>query len=127
MGLTDIISAEARRVLYVVYAFLGLGLGAVQVAYSAAAVGQPTWLTVALSVFAFLGVGLGFTAAANAGGIASGFSGYTPAELHQFGIDAVVQAQGGVASDVDVATDLGDEYRANMTEEQHAAREGRDI
>ena len=40
MGLTDILSAEARRVLYAVYAFLGLGLGATQVAYSAAAAGQ---------------------------------------------------------------------------------------
>lgn len=65
MGLNDIISAEARRVLYAVYAFLGIGLGAVQVAYAAADTGQPTWLTIALAVFAFLGTGLGFTAAAN--------------------------------------------------------------
>lgn len=65
MGLNEIISAEARRVLYAVYAFLGLGLGAVQVAFAAADSGQPVWLTAALAVYAFLGTGLGFTAAAN--------------------------------------------------------------
>lgn len=65
MGLNDILSAGARKVLYAVYAFLGLGLGATQVAYAAANAGQPVWLTVTLAVFAFLGTGLGFTAAAN--------------------------------------------------------------
>jgi hypothetical protein len=83
MGLTDILSPKVRQVLYAVYGFLGLGLGAVQVAYSAAGDGQPEWLTVVLAVFAFLGVGLGFTAAANT-------------------------TTGRVASDADVATDITD-------------------
>lgn len=65
MGLNDILPAKARQALYAVYAFLGLGLGATQVAYSAADAGQPTWLTVSLAVFAFVGTALGFTAAAN--------------------------------------------------------------
>lgn len=86
MGLNDVLSAEARRVLYAVYGFLGLALGAVQVAYAAASVGQPTWLTVTLAVFAFLGVGLGFTAAANT---------HPNATVEPF-----------VASDADVSKDL---------------------
>lgn len=66
MGLNEILPAKVRRVLYAVYAFIGLGLGATQVAYSAASAGQPLWLTVALAVFAFVGTAFGFTAAANA-------------------------------------------------------------
>lgn len=65
MGLNDILPARARQVLYAVYAFVGLGLGATQVAYSSAGTGQPVWLTVTLAVFAFVGTALGFTAAAN--------------------------------------------------------------
>lgn len=104
MGLTDIIPAKARQILYAVYGFLGLGLGATQVAYSAAGDGQPEWLTVTLAVFAFVGVGLGFTAAAN--------------------VAPVARVEPFVASDDDVATDLGDDYRARMITEQEAARRG---
>jgi hypothetical protein len=85
MGLTDILPAKVRQVLYATFGFVGLGLGATQVAYSAASAGQPTWLTVTLAVFAFLGTGLGFTAAANTA---------TGAPY--------------VASDDEVATDLGE-------------------
>jgi hypothetical protein len=75
MGLHDILPAGARKALYAGYAFLGLGLGATQVAYSAAGAGQPVWLTVTLAVFAFIGTGLGFTAASNVGTTPSdGFS-----------------------------------------------------
>lgn len=65
MGLTDILPAKVRQALYAVFAFVGLGLGATQVAFSSAGDGQPMWLTVTLAVYAFLGTGLGFTAAAN--------------------------------------------------------------
>ena len=56
---------KARAAIYYAYAIVGLGLGAVQVGYSAAGLGQPTWLTVTLAVFAFLAAGLGLTAASN--------------------------------------------------------------
>jgi CHASE2 domain-containing sensor protein len=63
--LKDIIPAKWRSIAYVVYAVLGLILGAVQVGYASAQAGQPVWLTVAFPVFAFLGAGFGFTANAN--------------------------------------------------------------
>lgn len=59
------IPPAARKTVYAVYATLGLALGAVQVGYSAAEAGQPTWLTVALAVFAFVGTAIGATAATN--------------------------------------------------------------
>lgn len=58
-------SAKARQGIYVAYSALGVALGGIQVAYSAANAGQPVWLTVALAVFAFLGTSLGITAASN--------------------------------------------------------------
>lgn len=61
----DFIPAAKRRVVYSVFAFLGLALGAVQVGYSAAELGQPVWLTVALAVYTFVAAGVGFTAQAN--------------------------------------------------------------
>jgi len=63
--LHDILTPEVRKPIYAVYAFLGLVLGATQVAFSAADAGQPVALTVALAVYAFIGTGLGFTAASN--------------------------------------------------------------
>jgi len=56
---------RVRAIAYQVYAALGLLIGATQVGFSAAELGQPVWLTVALAVFAFLGVALGMTAASN--------------------------------------------------------------
>ena len=44
----------ARRVAYYVSFLAGLILGGIQVGYASADAGQPTWLTVALSVFAFV-------------------------------------------------------------------------
>ena len=56
---------RVRAVIYQVYAGLGLLVGATQVGYSAADLGQPVWLVVVLAVYAFLGLGLGITAASN--------------------------------------------------------------
>ena len=71
MTITPVIPAsvafppKARAAIYYVYVAVGLLLGATQVGFSAAELGQPTWLTVALAVFAFLAAGLGLTAASN--------------------------------------------------------------
>lgn len=56
---------KARAIIYQVYAAAGLLVGATQVGYSAADLGQPAWLVVILAVYAFLGVALGITAASN--------------------------------------------------------------
>lgn len=53
---------RARAVVYAAYAIIGVILGATQVGYAAAEVGQPVWLTVTLAVFAFLGGAIGYTA-----------------------------------------------------------------
>lgn len=57
--LTDVLAPKYRKALYVVYAFAGLVLGAIQVA------SQPEWLADALAVYAFVGTALGLTAGAN--------------------------------------------------------------
>ena len=63
--LTDIFSPETRGKIYWVFAVLGLILGATQVGFSSAELGQPTWLTVLLAVYSFVGGAIGFTAEAN--------------------------------------------------------------
>lgn len=63
--LTDILPALWRKRLYALYALVGLGIGAAQVAYASVPGEQPTALTVTLAVYAYLGIGLGFTAASN--------------------------------------------------------------
>lgn len=68
--LQEIFTPSTRAVVYRLYAVVGLLLGATQVGFSSADVGQPTALTVALAVFAFIGTGLGFTASANTSNIA---------------------------------------------------------
>lgn len=62
----EIVNANPRlrRVLYTAYAIVGLVLGSTQVGYSAAELGSPAWLVVALAVYAFVGTTLGFTALA---------------------------------------------------------------
>ena len=60
---TDLIPPRFRLLAYRIFALVGVGIGAVQVGYSSADVGQPVWLTVALAVYAFLGGALGMTAA----------------------------------------------------------------
>ena len=63
--LTDILPAETRSKIYWVFALLGMLLGATQVGFSSAELGQPTWLTVLLAVYSFVGGAIGFTAEAN--------------------------------------------------------------
>lgn len=57
------IPASVRGPVYMVFGFIGLGIGATQVGFASANMGQPTWLNVALSVYAFIGSGIGYTAA----------------------------------------------------------------
>lgn len=52
-----------RTYVYAVYATVGLILGSVAVGYSAAQMGQPVWLIVALAVYAYIGGSIGYTAA----------------------------------------------------------------
>lgn len=63
--LTDVLPATYRKIAYLIYGLVGVGIGATQVGFVAANADQPTWLTVALAVFAYIGIALGFTAAAN--------------------------------------------------------------
>ncbi len=63
--LVGFLTPGIRQQIYAGYAFIGLLLGATQVGFSAAALGQPTWLTVVLAIFAFIGTALGATAASN--------------------------------------------------------------
>lgn len=57
-----LIPKKARLGVYGVYGILGVVIGAIQVGYSAAELGQPVWLTVTLAVYAFLGGAFGYTA-----------------------------------------------------------------
>ncbi|WBL18532.1 hypothetical protein [Citricoccus sp. NR2] len=58
----DTIPGAYRKAIYAGYAVLGVIIGAIQVGYASAELGQPTWLTVALSVYAFVGGAVGITA-----------------------------------------------------------------
>lgn len=80
MGLNDILPAKVRKVLYAVYAFLGLGLTASAAGYLAAASELPVWLVVATAVYGVLGTGLGFTAAANTTPRVTVIAGRVPAD-----------------------------------------------
>ena len=62
---TELIPQGLRKQVYVYYALTGIVLGAVQVGFGAAQVGQPLALTVALAVYAFLGGAFGFVARVN--------------------------------------------------------------
>lgn len=53
-------NANVRKPIYQIFAAIGLLLGAIQVGFSTAEIGQPVWLTVAMGVYAFL-AGVGFT------------------------------------------------------------------
>lgn len=65
MGLQEIISGKARKVLYAIYAFVGLGLTATSAGLLAAGETDPKWILVAYAVYGVVGSGFGFTAAAN--------------------------------------------------------------
>lgn len=58
----ELISARARRWVYALYALGSVILGAIQVGYSAASLGNPTWLIVATAVWVFLGGSQGLLA-----------------------------------------------------------------
>jgi hypothetical protein len=69
MGLKELLPERVRRVLYVVYAFVGLGFTATLAGYAAAPGAEvPTVLVVSMAVYGVVGTGLGFTAAANTPG-----------------------------------------------------------
>lgn len=63
--LTQVMSAQARKYLYVFYAALGIAFGATQVGFATAEMGQPAWLVVSFAVFGYLGTALGLVAASN--------------------------------------------------------------
>lgn len=64
--LINILGAHARRIIYGVYATLGLVLGSIQVWFGAVDSATPTWMKGAMAVFAYIGGAIGVTAAANA-------------------------------------------------------------
>lgn len=57
------IPPKVRLYLYLVFAVIGLGLGAAAVGFSTADQTQPTWLKVAQAVLNFVAAGFGYTAA----------------------------------------------------------------
>ena len=62
----NIFGAQARRIVYVVYAAVGLVLGSIQVWFGAVDSATPTWMKGVLAVFAYVGGAIGVTAASNA-------------------------------------------------------------
>ena len=65
MNISAYIPAAFRKPLYGAFAVLGVVIGAIQVGFSAAEVGNPLWLNITLAVFPFLAGAVGFTASAN--------------------------------------------------------------
>lgn len=57
------LTPRVRQVAYIVFAILGIAIGATQVAFATAAVVAPVWLAVTIAVYAFVGGQMGFTAA----------------------------------------------------------------
>lgn len=64
---TELLSEPKRKVMYVAYAIIGVGLGATQTGFSAAEVGSPLWLVVASAVYLYVGGAFGLIAAQNVG------------------------------------------------------------
>lgn len=64
---TELLSESKRKVVYLVYGFIGVGLGATQTAFTTAEVATPLWLTVALGVYLYIGGAFGLVAAQNVG------------------------------------------------------------
>lgn len=56
---------KARKVAYKILQTLGLALGATQTAFLAVDAGQPTWLSVCLTVLGYVSAAIGFTADKN--------------------------------------------------------------
>lgn len=64
---TELLSESKRKVVYLVYGFIGVGLGATQTAFTTAEAITPLWLTVALAVYLYIGGAFGLVAAQNVG------------------------------------------------------------
>ena len=65
MNISSYIPAAWRKPIYGAFAVAGVVIGAIQVGFSAAEVGNPLWLNITLAVFPFLAGAVGFTASAN--------------------------------------------------------------
>ena len=65
MNISSYIPAAWRKPIYGAFAVAGVIIGAIQVGFSAAEVGNPLWLNITLAVFPFLAGAVGFTASAN--------------------------------------------------------------
>lgn len=64
---TELLSESKRKVMYVTYGLIGVGLGATQTAFTAAEIASPLWLVVAFSVYLYIGGAFGLVAAQNVG------------------------------------------------------------
>jgi hypothetical protein len=65
VNISSYIPAAWRKPIYGAFAVAGVVIGAIQVGFSAAEVGNPLWLNITLAVFPFLAGAIGFTASAN--------------------------------------------------------------
>ena len=65
MNISTYIPASWRKPIYGAFAVAGVVIGAIQVGFSAAEIGNPLWLNITLAVFPFLAGAVGFTASAN--------------------------------------------------------------
>jgi len=61
----EMIPSTWRKIIYAGYAIIGVLIGAIQVGFAAAEMGQPVWLTVTLAVYAFVGGAVGLTASSH--------------------------------------------------------------
>ena len=65
MNISSYIPAAWRKPIYGAFAVAGVVIGAIQVGFAAAEVGNPLWLNITLAVFPFVAGAVGFTASAN--------------------------------------------------------------
>ena len=65
MNISTYIPAAWRKPIYGAFAVVGVIIGAIQVGFAAAEVGNPLWLNITLAVFPFVAGAVGFTASAN--------------------------------------------------------------
>src|SRR5699024_12636725 len=103
------INPTTRKTAYYIYGLIGVAIGAIQVGYSAAELGQPTWLTVALAVFSFIGAAFGITAGPN-----------TPKELIEIDQDTTDAELDFAAADAQY-DELNAEFDDEVYEPRHAA------
>ena len=81
--LKDIIPTAYRKLVYTIFAIVGVTIGATQVAFTAAQLDQPVWLNVALQVYLYVGVAFGMVASANTNVVPeyAGPDGYVPKRM----------------------------------------------